>query len=446
MSEERTLSLPVAILININIMLGAGIFANTVLLSKHAGALSSFAYIIIGLMMLPLVLSIAKLTGMYPDGGFYAFGKNEISPFAGFLSSWGYLIGKLGSGAFMAHLSLKLIQQLVPILGKINILFLDAIVIGLFVLLNTRNIKAGGRIQTGFTILKLVPISFAILVGLFLIDPTNLSQAHRVWEGIPSALPILFYAAMGFEAACVLSSKIDNPSENAPKAIIISYSIAICICALYQLMFYGAVGPALTSITKEPGYLYAFPVLLQKLLPALPNLAGYLKVLLYLAIASSALGGSYGIMFSNTWNLYTIAKHKHTFFRKFFTSFNKHAIPVACVVFIGIIYLTYILVSHGKQMALQPMSSLGVVFAYTLSVLALLIAKIKRPHVKISILIPLVGLLSCGILIYKSIQLLVIFGLTSLITFLILMGLGSIMFFISGMRNKARELDLKKNS
>lgn len=435
MPQERTLSLRTAILININIMLGTGIFANTVLLSKHAGILSSFSYIIIGLMMLPLVLSIAKLTGMYPDGGFYAFGKNEISPFAGFLSSWGYLIGKLGSGAFMTHLSLKLIQQLVPILGKINILVLDAIVIGIFVLLNTLHIKAGGRIQTGFTILKLIPISFAILVGLFLLDPTNLSSVHRIWEGIPSSLPFLFYATMGFEAACVLSSKIENPSENAPKAILISYAIAICICTLYQLMFYGAVGPALTSITQKPGYLYAFPTLLNKLLPSLPGMIGFLKIILHLAIASSALGGSYGIMFSNTWNLYTIAKHKHTFFQKLFTTFNKHAIPVACVIFIGCIYLTYILVSQGKQVALQPMSALGVAFAFSLSVFALLIAKIKRPHVKIPILVPLIGLVSCGILIYKCIQMLIIFGLTSLITFLILMGLGSIMFFISAMRN-----------
>ncbi|MFC1843031.1 APC family permease, partial [Candidatus Dependentiae bacterium] len=192
MTQERKLSLPVAVLININIMLGTGIFANTVKLAKHAGALSSLSYIIIGLLMLPLVLSIAKLTGMYPDGGFYTFGKKEISTFAGFLAAWGYLIGKLGSGAFMAHVSLKLIQHLVPVLQNINILTLDAIVIGGFVLLNMLNIKAGGKIQTGFTILKLVPISFAILFGLFLFEPSNLSSIHRVWEGIPSSLPLLF--------------------------------------------------------------------------------------------------------------------------------------------------------------------------------------------------------------------------------------------------------------
>jgi len=438
MTKERKLSLPVAILININIMLGAGIFLNTVKLSKLAGALSSFSYIIIGLLMLPLVISIAKLTGMYPDGGFYAFGKNEISPFAGFLSAWGYLIGKLGSGALMAYFSLKLIQHLIPVLSNINTLTLCIIVIIGFVLLNMLNIKAGGKIQTGFTILKLVPITFAILVGLFLFDPSNLSSVHRIWEGIPSSLPLLFYAAMGFEAACVLSCKIENPSKNAPKAIIMSYVIAISIAAIYQFMFYGALGTALSSITQTPGYLHAFPTLLKKLLPALPKIALYLQAILHLALASSALGGSYGIMFSNTWNLFTIAQNKHTFFSNFFTKFNKHAIPFACVIFIGVIYITYLLVSGGDQMHLQPMSSLGVVFAYTLSVLALFIAKLKRSDVEIPLWVPTIGLVNCGILIYACTKTLIERGLSSLVTFMILMALGSIMFFISAMREKAR--------
>jgi len=436
MVKERKLSLPVAILININIMLGTGIFANTAILAKHAGALSCFSYIIIGLLMLPLVLSIAKLTGMHPNGGFYAYGKNEISTFAGFLASWGYLIGKLGSGAFMAHVSLKLIQQLVPVLGNINILTLDAIVIGGFVLLNMLNIKAGGKIQTGFTILKLIPISFAILFGLFLFDPANLSAIHRVWEGIPTTIPLLFYASMGFEAACILSCKIENPSKNAPKAILISYFVALSIATLYQFMFYGSLGTLLSSITQTPEYLHAFPVFLQKLLPSLPTISYYLQVILHLAIASSALGGSYGIMFSNTWNLHTIAQNKHTFFSKLLTKFNKHAIPIACVIFIGIIYITYLLVSGGDQMHLQPMSSLGVVFAYTLSVLALFIAKIKRPTVKIPLWIPAIGLINCGFLIYKCAEMLIQRGFSSFVTFTILMLAGSTMFFITAIKNK----------
>ena len=61
MATEHKLSLPTAILININIMMGAGIFINTVELSKRAGLLGGFMYPLIGLLILPLIIAIASI-------------------------------------------------------------------------------------------------------------------------------------------------------------------------------------------------------------------------------------------------------------------------------------------------------------------------------------------------------------------------------------------------
>ena len=85
MAQEEKLSLSAAILINLNIMLGAGIFINTVKLSKWAGALGCLMYPLIGLLMLPLIVSIAKLVNIYPDAGFYGYGARAIHPFVDFL-------------------------------------------------------------------------------------------------------------------------------------------------------------------------------------------------------------------------------------------------------------------------------------------------------------------------------------------------------------------------
>jgi len=437
MSEQRVISLPAAILININIMLGAGIFLNTVRLADPAGALGSLGYLLVGALMLPLVLSIARLTSMHPDGGFYAFGKNEISPFAGFVSAWSYFIGKLASGALMIHFSLALVQQLIPLFQKVHLLTLDMIVIGLFILLNMLNVKAGSRIQAMFTVLKLVPITFAILVGLFLFDGANFGVQHRLWTGLPGILPFLFYATMGFEAACLLCGKIKNPKKNAPKAILISYGIALAIAAVYQLFFYGAVGPALAAAPQDAGYLHAFPALLKKLLPTSPLFAAKLRSILHLALASSALGGAYGIMFSNTWNLHTLATNGHLLFKNVFTWLNKYSIPVFCVVVEGIIYASYLLVSGGLQDALQVLSSFGVVLAYTISVVALLIAKQKRPQIKIPFALPLLGLVSCVIFIGTALKNLMQKGFYSLLLFIVLLGFGVLMFFATK-RSKAK--------
>ena len=94
MSSSKKLSLISAIFINLNVMIGAGLFINTYDLSTKAGAAGFLLYPIIGLCMLPLIAITGKLVGLFPTGGLYAFGKS-YSPFLGFLSCWSYFFGKL---------------------------------------------------------------------------------------------------------------------------------------------------------------------------------------------------------------------------------------------------------------------------------------------------------------------------------------------------------------
>ena len=96
------LSLPAAIIINMNIMLGVGLFVNTISLAKMAGIMSPFIYLFVACLMLPLVLTIAKLLKLHPGGSFYAFGAQEISPLFGFLASWSYFISKMASATLKA--------------------------------------------------------------------------------------------------------------------------------------------------------------------------------------------------------------------------------------------------------------------------------------------------------------------------------------------------------
>jgi len=141
-------------------------------------------------------------------------------------------------------------------------------------------------------------------------------------------------------------------------------------------------------------------------------------------------------MFSNTWNLYTLANNGHLFFKKLFTKLNSHAIPVACVVVEGAIYASYLFVSGGMQEALQVLSSFGVVLAYTVSVIALLSAKLKRPKTKIPTWLPAFGLISCSIFIFTCLAGLMQKGFSSLMLFAALLGLGVIMFFATAPKRK----------
>ncbi len=426
MPQEHKLSLSAAILINVNIMLGAGIFVNTAELAKRAGMLGGFCYLIVGGLMLPLVIAIAAMLRLHPEGGFYTFGEQQIRPFAGFISSWSYFTGKLASATLMIHTSVLMIQALIPAAQSINIFVLDLIILAIFIALNMFNIKTSSQIQGFLFGFKIIPIIFIILGGLFLFSGHHMTASHFVWSGVPTTLPLILYATVGFEAACSLSSKIKNAKKNAARAVLISYGAVIFVTFLYQFFFYGALGNILAAFAD---YRQAFPAFLHLIVPE--NAGGFqlLNDFFYLAIAASALGGAYSIIFSNNWNLYTLAQNNHIFFANVFRKFNRHHIPWLCVLLEGLICILYLAITQGSQIPLQEVSALGCIIAYTISVLALTMAKKRRLMVSVSWWVPILGLVNCGILITACVYGLIQTGGYSLITFGILFLLGIWMFW-----------------
>lgn len=432
MAQEGKLSLSAAILINLNIMLGAGIFINTVNLSKWAGALGCLMYPLIGVLMLPLIISIAKLVNIYPDEGFYGYGARAIHPFVGFFSSWAYFTGKLASAMLMIHVALSLVHQIIPLLQTIPVLALDFGVLLFFIVLNMLNVKTGSKIQVWFMVLKIIPIFFSICTGLYLFSWRHYAITNMYWSGIPSSLPLVLYAASGFEAACSLSCQIKNAERNGPLAIYISYGIMIAIATLYQFAFYGAVGNALGVLQEYTGI---FPLLLQTLLPGYVSAAMVIRAILYLAIAASALGSGYGILFSNSWNLYAMARHGHIFFQKTFTKLNKFGLPIWCTITEGFLCVLYLLITQGDSLPLRQTSALACSIAYTLSVVSLLSLVFYRRTIIMRGWIPVLALINCLVLIGSCVRNFMLFGIQPLLVFGCLLTLGVIMFVYTSKRN-----------
>ena len=429
MSENpHKLSLFSAILININIMLGSGIFINSTVLAKQAGVLGALSYLLVGVLMLPLVISISTLVGLYPSGGFYTFGSETIHPFVGFVGTWSYIIGKLGSAVIVTQISVLLLQQTIPLLSTINTLILNGGIMGCFIALNMLDIRTNKTIQTYFLGLKLVPILFGIFISLYLFSPTNIVPQYDTLASIPLTLPLVVFAITGFEAACSISRKIHDAPRNAPRAILISYGIVIATLALFQFMIYGALGNWLAAL---PDYRFLFPALAQSIAPSAQAIQINLTRMFHLAIAASALGGSYGIIFSNTWNVYTLAQHKHLFGSAALTKYNKYAIPWLCVLVEGAIYLLYLVVSRGRQIPLQQIGALGSTIAYTLSALSLWVAINKRNDISIARWIPKLAFGNCLILIGATVYSFFTKGINSLMVFGALFVLGCLMFWLT---------------
>lgn len=433
MSAQSTkISLLAAIIVNVNIMIGSGVFINTTELAKRAGLLGGLAYAIVGLLLFPLVLSFVKLLQLYPNGGFYAFCSRSLHPIVGFINTWCYFFSKLSSAALVIHIFVLLMQKTFVGLTVVSPFVLDVLILILLLGLNLLNVKTGSRIQGWLMILKLSPLFFVIASGLLFLQGSNLTPIHQIWEGIPSAIPLVLHALLGFEIACAISRNIENPEVNAPRSVLISYGIVVVLYVLYQTFFYGILG---TDLAAQADYRGAFPLLISKF--AISdygrNILGHI---IHLAIATSALSAGFGIIYANMWNLYSLAELNHIVNPKHVMQLNRFNIPFICVLVQGIIMLTYMLIIRGEQTTFQQLSAFGATITYMLSLTGLFATLLKN---KQSLSTTIFGLINCLILVAASLY--TMWKTANPIPLFIFLGIvigGIIMYLLASNTNKSK--------
>lgn len=396
-------------------MLGTGVFINTVVLAQKVGPLGALLYGIAGILMLPLALSIARLMTLYKEGSFYAFGAS-LSPYWGFLSTWSYFVGKLATPTLGVHVFNMFLQKSIPFFDRFSVFTLDGCIIALFVGLNLFSGSVGKKIQYIFLITKSIPLLFALGAGLWCFDFINLASPEVMWEGIPLSLPLVIFCFLGFEATCSLSKVIEDPQKNAGRAIVYSFFIVMGLLMLYQLAFYGALGELLGQQTN---YVTAFPTLIQKIFP---GMLAILTPLISLAIATSALGGAYGLLYSNAWNLHTLATHNYLPFSKQFATCNSFNIPYLCIITEGILCCCYLMLTQGQQIPLQYTSVLSCMATYAISIVSL--------HKIAPSVTSLCGLVSCFVAITFCVRGFVFTNLIPLYFFMAILLLGTTLYLL----------------
>jgi len=257
------------------------------------------------------------------------------------------------------------------------------------------NVRTGSKIQSWIMLFKLFPLFFVIVSGIFLLQGSNITPIHQLWSGIPSAIPLVLHALLGFEIACAISRNLENPKVDGPRAIIISYSLVIVLFVLYQTIFYGILG---TDLASQTDYRGAFPLLISKF-----GMSDYARDILghiiHLAIATSALSAAFGIIFANMWNLYSLAELGHTIFPAKIMQRNRFNVPFVCVLVQGIIMFTYLLIMCGETTTFQQLSAFGATITYALSIWGLYATYKQHKH---SLIIPILGLVNCVILLSTS--------------------------------------------
>lgn len=423
MPASKKLSLTSAILINLNVMIGTGIFLNTFDLSAKAGAAGAFLYPIVGIFMLPLIAVFGQLLTYFPTGGLYAFGKSS-SPYLGFLSCWSYFFGKLASCSVMLFVAATMFQQLIPGAQTINPIIISLIILSFFTYLNLLHMKIGIIVQTFFLTAKSIPILFAIIAGIMLCDTSGITINSFVWQGLATNIPLVLYCLAGFETACALSRNIENPAVNGPKAVYYSFGLIMLLYGIFQGCIYLST---YTSLASMHSYQDIFPLITHKFFSS-GYIAHKMSIILSFAIGSSALGGAYGILFSNSWNLYTLAEHNHILFASTITKLNKHHTPWVAVLLQFATCIMFLLCNQTSILPLRRTAALGIVIAYSVSAFAYfqLLQNKKSGHK--NFIIACAAFMTCMFFVINCASSFVQEGIAPLFLFIGILVVGSSMF------------------
>jgi basic amino acid/polyamine antiporter, APA family len=238
----------------INVTIGAGIFRLPASVAATLGTAAPAAYVVCALAMGLIVLCFAEAgSRVAMTGGPYAYVEVALGPFVGFVSGVLLWAGLTAALAAVTSFFADSVAALFPMLASpvARSLFM-VIVLALLALLNIHGVRDANRFNALMTIAKLLPLAALVVVGAFMVRPSNLA-----WQQVPSlralgrASTILIFAFLGVEAALVPSGEVRDPARSVPRAVFGAIAAIALLYISVQVVSQGILGSALAS-AKTP--------------------------------------------------------------------------------------------------------------------------------------------------------------------------------------------------
>jgi APA family basic amino acid/polyamine antiporter len=240
-------------------MIGAGIFLLPSTLAEY-GSISFLGWVFTaaGAMILAKIFGNFSKIIVNKSGGPYTYSKAGFGDFIGFLVAWGYWISIWVSNAALAITIVGALSFFFPILENDPIVrvLTGLSFIWLFIWINTRGIKESGKVQVITTFLKLLPLAFVIIAGLFLFDINNFPSFNLTTESNFAIFPVVaaatLYAFLGLESASIPAANIKEPEKTIPKATLLGTIIVALVYILSTFVLFGVLPMDVLAESPSP--------------------------------------------------------------------------------------------------------------------------------------------------------------------------------------------------
>lgn len=292
---KRKLGVGAALAIAVGTTVGSGIFTS---LAEVAGAAGSAvmviaSFVIGGLIMIPQNLLYAELSSAYPeDGGQYTWLREAGWRPMAFLNGW--LAFWATDPCTCSVMSLAIASYLsffIPVLQGVWIKVLAIAIILGFTALHYRSVEAGARFQAFITSLKMIPFFVLIIVGLFFMKGSLLSEPAAVGAPVGFAALLAGISATtwsydGAIGACYMTGEVKEPEKTMPKVMILCIAIVILLYAGLSTIAAGMIPITDLASTDTPIAL-AFSKI-----PAIGTAAGIVTSLLAIIVITGSMSGA----------------------------------------------------------------------------------------------------------------------------------------------------------
>ncbi len=239
-------------------MIGSGIYLLPSSLAVFGG-ISLVGWVFTSAGALVLALLFAGLSRVAPSaGGPYAWSRQGMGDFAGFLVAWGFWISMLTGNAAIAVAMVSYLSVFWAPLGAEPIIGGAAAMgaIALLTWINAQGVGVAGFVQVVTTVLKLLPLVAVTLCGVFWFDPSHFVPLNRsdqsVFSAITATATLTLWAFLGLESATVPAEDVIEPEKTIPRATILGTLVATVIYISSTVVLLGLISPEELAVSKAP--------------------------------------------------------------------------------------------------------------------------------------------------------------------------------------------------
>lgn len=302
--QSAKISVFKAVMMGINIMVGAGILASPDILTKSGGSSSFLVWVLCAAIMLPIVYSVARLPEVFPgNGGFVSYYEAGLGKVGGFLGGWLYLMVYVfaGAGVVMAF-SLRLSTTFPSFAAWWYPPLFVALILGVVFFYNLLPLATIASISSALTFVKLIPVLCAIVFLPFFLKSAPTVHLDEVVK-VPGLVGLALFALVGFESLTSIADVIEGGPRAARKAILIAFGAVSLLYTLFHFSLLAIMGVDGLAAYGGTGYTHYVA-------QVVPFIGKLIVLLLPVTMIVTFMNSSCGIVLLNSITIEAMARDR----------------------------------------------------------------------------------------------------------------------------------------